>query len=200
MPTAPIRTPRFLARLPGEARPVAARFDRRDGAPRALASPPPEPAAPAAPTPAALAELRREDLERVAATVETLRAQASRLAEQARTDALEIGFLVARTILETEVRTSPEVLFALVKTALRRASGSRRITLRVCPGDAARLAEDPGGPLESMATARVEVVPDPTLQPGDCMVDADFGQIDGRLETRLGELRRAAEAAAEGAA
>ena len=47
---------------------------------------------------------------------------------------------------------------------------------------------------------RVEIVPDPTLVPGDCLVDTDFGQVDGRLSTRLGEARRAVRSAVEGGA
>jgi flagellar assembly protein FliH len=54
--------------------------------------------------------------------------------------------------------------------------------------------------VEGIGAARVEIQADAALQPGDCVVDTDFGQIDGRLETRLGELRRALEGAAEGAA
>ena len=41
---------------------------------------------------------------------------------------------------------------------------------------------------------------DPALGHGDCLVDADFGRVDGRLSTRLAEVRRAVDAAAEGAA
>jgi flagellar assembly protein FliH len=202
MPTATPRRPRFLAAVPDERQAEAARFGHAERLPRLAPSQPRQGGeGQADPAPAAVAEARREALEKVAQAVEMLRTQASRLAEQARTDALEIGFQVARKILETEVRTSPEPLFALVKSALRRAGDSRRIALRLSPDDAARIQTDPGrAAVEGISTARVEVFPDPALQAGDCLVDTDYGQIDGRLETRLGELQRAVEAAAEGAA
>lgn len=203
MPTPAPRRPRFLAAVPSDRQPEAARFGRVDRPARTPLPPlaAPEEQGPPVPGPQALAEARREALEKVAGALEILRNQASRLAEQARADALEIGFQVARKILETEVRTSPEPLFALVKTALRRAGGSRRIALRLSPEDAARVQTDEGrAHLEEVSAARVEVFPDPALQPGDCLVETDYGQIDGRLETRLGELRRAVETSAEGAA
>ncbi len=201
MPTATPRRPRFLAAVPDERQPQAARFGRAERpSPRPFPSEPPGAAPPEEPG-AAPAQARREAMEKVAGALEMLRAQASRLAEQARADALEIGFQVARSILGSEIRASPEPLFALVKTALRRAGDSRRISLRLSPDDAARVQADEGrAALEGVSAARIEVFPDPGLAPGDCVVETDYGQIDGRLETRLGELRRAVEASAEGAA
>jgi flagellar assembly protein FliH len=140
-------------------------------------------------------------MEKVAAALETLRAQADHLAEQARSDAIEIGFQVARKILETELRQSPESLFALVRAAVRRAGESRRIAVRASPDDALLLQSEQGrSALDGLTSARIELVSDPGLQRGDCMVDTDFGQVDGRLGTRLAEIRRAVDAAGEGAA
>jgi flagellar biosynthesis/type III secretory pathway protein FliH len=38
--------------------------------------------------------------------------------------------------------------------------------------------------------ARVEVRADATLSPGDCIVDGESGTVDGRVTTRLEEVRR----------
>jgi flagellar assembly protein FliH len=161
------------------------------------ATPPPAPA----PPPPDVEALRREALEKVAGAVETLRAQAERLAEQARSDALEIGFQVARKILDAELRSGPEALFALVRGAVRRAGESRRIAIRLAPDDAATLQGAAGkGALDGPSAARIEIVADASLERGDCVVDTDFGQVDGRLGTRLAELRRAVDASSEGAA
>jgi flagellar assembly protein FliH len=207
------RRPRFLASVPEmpTAEPVrfphaphAGELGRGPVAPlRAGALPGQLPAA-TAPAPAPdpqLAELRRDAMQKVNAALDTLRAQADRLAEQARADAIEIGFQVARKILETEVRQSPEALFALVRSAIRRAGESRRVAVRVAPEDAVLLQSEAGrAALEGVTAARIEFLPDPSLQRGDCVVDTDFGQVDGRLSTRLAEVRRAVDGASEGAA
>ncbi|MFL5261801.1 MAG: FliH/SctL family protein [Anaeromyxobacteraceae bacterium] len=219
MATPLARRPHFLAPLPDSpAQPEPVRFAAvQAGAPRpfsptarpasgAKADPPPQPpaAAPApapAPPPPDVEALRREALEKVAGAVEMLRAQAERLAEQARSDALEIAFQVARKILDAELRTGPEALFALVRGAVRRAGDSRRIAIRLAPDDAATLQGAAGkGALDGPSAARIEIVADASLERGDCMVDTDFGQVDGRLGTRLAELRRAVDASSEGAA
>jgi flagellar assembly protein FliH len=204
------RRPRFLASIPEAPEPTPLRLPRAGSpAPAAFHAVPHPPAAAPAHAPAAAhdatlaprqdaGEARREALQRVAGAVETLRAQAAHLAEQARADALEIGFLVARTLLEAEVRQNPQAVFQLVRQAVRRAGDSRRIAVRLAPDDAAAVnAENARAPLFGPAAARVEVVADAALARGDCVVDTDFGRVDGRLETRLAELRRAIDLGAE---
>jgi flagellar assembly protein FliH len=172
----------------------------------APSTPPPSPSPSPAPAPdldeirRELVEIRRDMMERLAASIATLRAQADRLAEQARSDSIEIGFQVARKILETELHLSPDTLFALVRSAVRRAGESRRLVIRVSPDDLPLLQSAQGqAALEGLSAARIECMADSTLEHGDCAVDADFGQVDGRLSTRLLEIRRAVEAAsAEG--
>jgi len=200
MSTLAARRPRFLAELSGT--PVAGPARFAPAGPR-----PPVPASghagagPMPATPPELAEIRRYALERVTAAVETLRAQSAVLAEQARADAIEIAFLVARKILESELHQGPEALFALVRSAIRRSGDSRRVAVRLPPEDASLVQSDAGrAALDGLTAARVEFVPDPNLQRGDCVVDTDFGQVDGRLGTRLAELRRAASAVTEGGA
>jgi len=193
MPLATPKRPRFLEALaePAEVEPVT--FARGSNGRPAPRPPPLRDAPPVGPAPD-LEEVRREALERVGDAVRALRLEAERLAEQARADAIEVAFQVAARILESEVKANPETLFALVRSALRKAGDSRRIAVRLCPDDAAALErgfERVGH--GDLAAARVEIVPDPALAPGDCLVD-------GRLATRLGEAKRAVRAAVEGGA
>lgn len=198
----PVRRPSFLASVVDDGAVRPASFARAAGTRAALApAHRPEPRLKpedAAPLDAeALSRIRAEALEKVTHAVEVLRLTAERLAEQARSDALEIGFQVARRILEAELRTSPEALFALVRTALKRAGDSRKVVVRLHPEDARPAAAAVAGGELSVTSAGLEVRPDPTLERGDCLVDTDFGQVDGRLQTRLEELHRAAVCAVE---
>ncbi len=202
------RLPRFLqtAPAPGAVTPFAFTPTAvpEPAAPAGPASPetPVETAPPPAPAvPPDLLEARREAMARVAEAVRALSQEAERLAEQARGDAIEIGFQVASRILETETRSNPEAIFSLVRSALRKAGDSRRVVVRVSPGDAGALetGRDRLGD-GVLAAARVEIVADATLGPGDCLVETDFGQVDGRLATRLSEAKRAVKAAMDGGA
>src|SRR6185436_7282932 len=132
---------------------------------------------------------------RLGSAVEMLRTTSERLASEARSDALEVGFLIAKRILETELTTSPEPLVALVRSTIRRLGEARKMVIRLSPADAeavnAVLAARGPSAVTSVTTAQLEVVPDGSLERGDCMVEGDVGSVDGRVATRIEELRRA---------
>jgi len=202
---APTRRPGFLAAVPEHGDPRAPAFQNGRSAPpsRAGALPlrtPGRPQEPVGPTAEEMAALRAEALEKVAHAIEVLRLQSERLSEQARSDALEIGFLVARRVIEAELATSPEALFALVRGAVKKAGESRKVVVRVNPSQLALLegamATGSTG-TAGVGAVKIELAGDPGLEPGDCVVDTDFGTVDGRLHTRLEELYRAARSALE---
>lgn len=197
----PVRRPGFLAAVAAEpatrlaafphaAHPPGAPIGHARGAKRG--APAAEPERPGA---AEIAAIRAEAMERVSHAVEVLRLQADRLSEQARADALEIGFQVARHLLEAELQTGPEPLFALVRSALRRVAEARRCTIRLHPEDAVLVAGANATGELGVSALTIEVVEDPGLARGDCLVETDFGRVDGRLQTRFEELHRAAVAA-----
>ena len=139
-------------------------------------------------------KLSAQFADRTAAAVELLRSTADRLAAEARTDALEIGFLVARRILEMELSTSPEPLVNLVRGAVRRLGESRRIVIHLSPEDATTLSQvlqNQGNQAVSpLSAAQIEVVADGALKRGDCLVEGDQVTVDGRIDVRLEELHR----------
>lgn len=200
--TGTARHPAFLSSLdaPGasQARPAAFAVQGSNGNhPRSTLGPRPPPPPPG-PTEEQLAALRAAALQQVAGAVEELRRAAAQLAELARVDALDLGFLVARRVIGAELSTSPDAFVALVRSALQRAGDSRKVTVRLHPLDAKEIAPVLAeGGLGLVATA-IEVVLEPSLSRGDCVVDTDFGKVDGRIQTRLDELHRAAAAAEEG--
>jgi flagellar biosynthesis/type III secretory pathway protein FliH len=124
---------------------------------------------------------------RLAAAIETLRQEGRRLGEQARSDALEIGVLVARKIIERELTSNLEPLFGLIRSAVRRVGEARGVVVKVSPEDHRRLQDAPGA---SLSLVNVSVVADEALSPGDVMIESEQHGVDARLDTRLEELRR----------
>jgi hypothetical protein len=128
---------------------------------------------------------------RLAQAVSDLRAESVRIGEQTEADVVEIAVVIARRILEKELETGTAALFSLVRTAVRRLGETRKIVVRLCPSDAAAVEAAAGsGPLTGLAIVKVELLADATLSPGDCIVDGEHGTVDGRLATRLDEVRR----------
>lgn len=129
---------------------------------------------------------------RLGAAIDALRQEGRRLAEQARSDALEIGVLIARRILERELTASLDPLFGLIRSAIRKVGDARQITVFVCPDDHRRLVDAPG---TALTLSNVTIQPNPELSPGDVVVESDQHGVDARLDTRLDELRRELRAA-----
>lgn len=139
-----------------------------------------------------------EKLEALFSTIENLRLLSEKLAEQARSDALELAFQIAKRVLESEVRTNPEPLFKLVRSAIQRIGEARVINIRLSPEDASTFESENGAQKVGARLAQINVVADSSLERGDCVLDSDMGMVDGRLQNRLAELRRSVESALEG--
>jgi flagellar assembly protein FliH len=192
---APTRRPTFMGRLPSQPQVDPAAFG---GMPHRR---PPQPSQDSlqehssSPTVIDVQKVAEEVSERIGSAAQFLRQAAERLAAEARSDALEVGFMVARRILETDISANVEHLVGLVRSAIRRLGESRHIKLHLCPEDARLvddvLKQDGAQAISPVAAAQIEVVSDPSLQRGDCVVAGDLGTVDGRINTRLEELRRA---------
>ena len=188
---APTRRPTFMGRIPSQPHVEPAAFGgaplRRSSASLADHS--------ASPTVIDMQLVAEQVSERIGSAAQFLRQAAERLGAEARSDALEVGFMVARRILETDLTANVEHLVGLVRSAIRRLGESRHIKLRLCPEDAQLIEEalkkDGAQSLSSVAAAQIEVIADPSLQRGDCLVGGDLGTVDGRINTRLEELRHA---------
>jgi flagellar assembly protein FliH len=159
--------------------------------------PPAMPTSPAAPAPAPAAP----DMSRINAAIERLRLMSERLAAEARADAMEVALLVARKMVEGELSVNVERMLGTVRSAVRRLGESRRILIRVCPADAELMTGAGAGArspadIAGSGVARVELVADPTLGRGDCVVEGELGSVDARLDSRFDEIRRALVTAA----
>lgn len=139
---------------------------------------------PPPPPPPAFSPLAEEKLR---AALSALSSEGERLAEQARADALELGILIARRIVERELSMNLESVFSLIKSALRRVGEENVTRVRLHPRDVARFE---AAVQSDFSLGKVELVGDGSLQPGDVMVDTSSHTIDGRLSTRFDELVR----------
>ena len=129
--------------------------------------------------------------ERVSTAVSALRLTSERLAEQARSDALEIALALCRRLLGAELQTSVEPLFSLIRETLGKVGKCRKVVIRLSPRDKERVdATSHGGLQQDLSIAQIDYQADPNLTEGDVVVDTDFGLIDGRLESRLAHLRK----------
>jgi type III secretion protein L len=85
-----------------------------------------------------------------------------------------------------------ELTGRVVRQALQVVRNQPQATIRVCPAQADRLQQRLHELLAGYNSLRlVEVVADPRLGPGDCILETEIGVVDAGLETQLGALKRA---------
>jgi flagellar assembly protein FliH len=148
--------------------------------------------------PAPASEMANDMAERLGRAIAELRLTADRLGAEVAANAIELGCLVARRILEAELKTDIDAHKALVRSAVRRLGEEHRVSIHLAPADIERVraaaGEAAGGGGTDMGfnlgIAKVEIFPDTNLTPGDCLVESDTATVDGRLGTRLEEIRR----------
>lgn len=126
-------------------------------------------------------------LERATRSVSDVASFRGRLRREAEQDVIRLSMAMARRILRRELSTDPEALLGLVKTAMERLDLRETQRVRVRPEDAqivTAFLEKAGCP------ARLEVVPDPTLERGGLLFETDRGQLDASADTQLQEIER----------
>ena len=86
-----------------------------------------------------------------------------------------------------------ERIVRIVRTALSAVRNQKRVVVRVAPADskavteglASMIAHSPG------ASGFLDVITDPRLAAGSCIIESELGVVDASLETQLRALRKA---------
>ncbi len=139
----------------------------------------------------------RDEVQRQLATVLPALQQAVEVVQSARSNhlsACETGVIrlaaaIAQRLVRRELRQNPDIPLVLIREALELATGSHQITIHLHPGDyntlRDRVAELTRLPGDGVA---IEVLADPEVSPGGCLVHTEFGTIDQRFESQLSRM------------
>lgn len=102
------------------------------------------------------------------------------------TGAIRLAIAIAKRLVRRKVAEDREVTCELVAEALELFAGATEVTLRMNPDDLQTLGNRLDELFKQVGTASpLQVVADPTIETGDCIVQTTEGTADGRLESRL---------------
>jgi flagellar assembly protein FliH len=95
---------------------------------------------------------------------------------------------IVSRVLKAELRSEPESVLALVKTAVAEVTPAKSVKIRLNPGDAIYIARN----REAIERAcqglkAIEIVDDPSIS-GGCIVESDHGLVDATIESTIGLL------------
>lgn len=151
----------------------------------------------------ALAESRAEGIaegkseaQKIIAEAEAIRSRAAvereEMLARSQEDIARLALAVAGKIVRREVQADPDCVFDMIAEALGRVKGEDSAVLRVNPRTATVLEENTARLVSaSQGVPEVRIVPDPSLEPGDCLVESSRGSVDARIETKIANLGRA---------
>jgi len=113
----------------------------------------------------------------------------ARLKERYERELLELALGVARRVVEQELAERPELWLGMIRAAVPRAVDRERIVLRVPPPLMAFLRGSLASLRASLADVKdLELVEDPSLPAGGCVIESRFGEVDIGVETQLDDL------------
>ncbi|HSK10825.1 MAG TPA: FliH/SctL family protein [Vicinamibacterales bacterium] len=136
-------------------------------------------------------------LRRLSQTLEELAALRREMIRQTERQMVQLALAIAKRIVRREIALDRDLTQAMVRLALDRLGDSTTVTVRLHPDD----FEAVGSGADRWERSHLSVVADRDVSRGGCLVESDFGFIDGSIEAQFQELARSllAEEGQEGA-
>lgn len=105
---------------------------------------------------------------------------------------VDLACEIAKKIMTREVTVDREWVLDVVRAALEEIHDAGKIEVRVHPDDFELVqANRKGLRKEVPGQTELLVLPDRVVEPGGCVVQTAFGNIDARIDTQLEEVRKA---------
>lgn len=127
-------------------------------------------------------------LRRLAQTLDELKALRVTLLRETEQQMVELALAIARKILRREAAVDRDLIVAMARVALERVGETGMATIRLNPEDYASTVQRHG---DHWAGARVKVVADPTVSRGGCLVESEFGFVDGSVDAQFEQVAQA---------
>ncbi|MCB9134654.1 MAG: hypothetical protein H6636_04455 [Anaerolineales bacterium] len=133
----------------------------------------------------AAAQTEAERLLRTSQTiVDEVHAWRESMLAQSEAAVLNLVTDIGRTLFGNGLTLAPETLRETFTRALSEAKQLGSLLVHLHPADVTVLDQAWLETQTSSRAARVELVPDPTIRRGGCLVEGEFGQVDARVETK----------------
>lgn len=111
--------------------------------------------------------------------------------QEAESEMVALCLEVARKIIQSELRTNPDVVKSVVSAAVGKINGSPRVTIKVNPGQVEEVRAHWDAAFGADYREKEWIVEgDPNVTPGGCVLDTKYGSIDARIGTQFSEIQR----------
>ncbi len=108
-----------------------------------------------------------------------------------RQDVVNLSLAIAKTIVKSAVSADSGLLLQIIADAANKASDTVRFTVCLNPADYDVIKKNPDAVKNYVAKETdIDFLPDVNILPGDVVIKTDFGEIDARIETQLGQIKK----------
>jgi flagellar assembly protein FliH len=126
--------------------------------------------------------------ERVRTVLERAQSRREEILEETEQQIIDLVLLLARKVIKIISESQRDVVKANVTQALRKLKGRGNIIIRVNMVDLKLTSEHINNFLQKMEGIKIQIAEDSTVDPGGCIIETDFGEIDARISSQFAEL------------
>jgi flagellar assembly protein FliH len=126
-------------------------------------------------------------IDRLSRSIEEIGGLRARLRAEAEADLIQLSLAIARRVIRRELAIDPEALHGLVLGALEKLQGQEISRVRVHPAHVALVT---ASLRLNSASAKVEVIADPSRAVGTVIFETQHGNLDASVESQLQEIER----------
>lgn len=108
--------------------------------------------------------------------------------EEAQSEMILIVKEALKKIVASEIKSSEEFILNVVKETVKNVVETKKIVIKVSPEDYRYLSENREKLDSSLSGKEIELVEDPAITRGGCIIQTDMGEIDSTVETKLEEV------------
>ncbi len=130
----------------------------------------------------------KELIERYKETLEKLNSLREKVYEEAQSEMILIVKEALKKIVSAEIKSSEEFILNVIKETTKNIIDSKKIVIKVSSEDYKFLTSN-REKLDSLLSGKeIEIVEDPGITRGGCLIQTDMGEVDSTVETKLEEV------------
>lgn len=126
-------------------------------------------------------------VERLARSIQEIANLRARLRREAEADVVQLALAIARRVVRRELAVDPDALRGLILAALEKLQGQEISRVKVHPS---HLSLVTACLQQASVGSQVEVLPDPSREPGSVIFETTRGNLDASVDSQLHEIER----------
>ena len=128
-------------------------------------------------------------IERTQTVLERAQDKRAEILGETEQEIIDLVLLISRKVIKVISENQRNVVISNVVQALRKVKGRGNIIIRVNMADVKLTTEHVKDFIKMLEGSKsIQVVEDSTVDPGGCLIETDFGEIDARISSQLAEL------------